>query len=545
MRKINSTFITKYLSESGTQLENRDYFGYVEMDEYACYVLADSLDEEENKNSGKIVVESIIQSFMENPSMRKGALHGYIRTAQKKLRTEKNGMRLKASVVAVVTDYLSLRYCAIGNSRFYLMRGDRFLVQSKDQSLTVNLVEEERLEMDKAALHEERNNLSAYLGQEGQPRMKASGKWKLEDGDVFHMLSRGIWEYCSEGELLDACEGAADPQDILDSVEELILAEQSKAIANYTMAVTFIQKIYQNPKKKLTLKKVLLAAIPILVIALTAGVVLYIQHRNKVNDVTAMKEYIESGEEYLKYNNYTKALEHYQEALTLAKKRKQEEKQEIDGQLLLINQILNGDDRLLSQEYQKAMDIYMEALVLSYNNGNVGRTYIEDQLNRTSRFIQVYDLLEAGQAKEDYNDLEGALEEYRKARELAAGLYFNDGKQDAQDKIAAAEEAISLKEQADREVLQQEIDQALKEQTVARELENQSRLNDQTNAIELESKGNELLAAKDPQGALIYYETARSIYESLEMAERVEILDNRIAAAKELMNRPAETETDT
>ena len=545
MRKINSTFITKYLSESGTQLENRDYFGYVEMDEYACYVLADSLDEEENKNSGKIVVESIIQSFMENPSMRKGALHGYIRTAQKKLRTEKNGMRLKASVVAVVTDYLSLRYCAIGNSRFYLMRGDRFLVQSKDQSLTVNLVEEERLEMDKAALHEERNNLSAYLGQEGQPRMKASGKWKLEDGDVFHMLSRGIWEYCSEGELLDACEGAADPQDILDSVEELILAEQSKAIANYTMAVTFIQKIYQNPKKKLTLKKVLLAAIPILVIALTAGVVLYIQHRNKVNDVTAMKEYIESGEEYLKYNNYTKALEHYQEALTLAKKRKQEEKQEIDGQLLLINQILNGDDRLLSQEYQKAMDIYMEALVLSYNNGNVGRTYIEDQLNRTSRFIQVYDLLEAGQAKEDYNDLEGALEEYRKARELAAGLYFNDGKQDAQDKIASAEEAISLKEQADREVLQQEIDQALKEQTVARELENQSRLNDQTNAIELESKGNELLAAKDPQGALIYYETARSIYESLEMAERVEILDNRIAAAKELMNRPAETETDT
>ena len=545
MRKINSTFITKYLSESGTQLENRDYFGYVEMDEYACYVLADSLDEEENKNSGKIVVESIIQSFMENPSMRKGALHGYIRTVQKKLRTEKDRMRLKASVVAVVTDYLSLRYCAIGNSRFYLMRGDRFLVQSKDQSLTVNLVEEERLEMDKAALHEERNNLSAYLGQEGQPRMKASGKWKLEDGDVFHMLSRGIWEYCSEGELLDACEGAADPQDILDSVEELILAEQSKAIANYTMAVTFIQKIYQNPKKKLTLKKVLLAAIPILVIALTAGVVLYIQHRNKVNDVTAMKEYIESGEEYLKYNNYTKALEHYQEALTLAKKRKQEEKQEIDGQLLLINQILNGDDRLLSQEYQKAMDIYMEALVLSYNNGNVGRTYIEDQLNRTSRFIQVYDLLEAGQAKEDYNDLEGALEEYRKARELAAGLYFNDGKQDAQDKIASAEEAISLKEQADREVLQQEIDQALKEQTVARELENQSRLNDQTNAIELESKGNELLAAKDPQGALIYYETARSIYESLEMAERVEILDNRIAAAKELMNRPAETETDT
>ena len=44
MRRINSDFRTKFISEEGQKLANRDYFGYVEMDDFACYVLADSLD---------------------------------------------------------------------------------------------------------------------------------------------------------------------------------------------------------------------------------------------------------------------------------------------------------------------------------------------------------------------------------------------------------------------------------------------------------------------------------------------------------------------
>ena len=40
MRRINSEFKTANLSEEGQELSNRDYFGYVEMDDFACYVLA-------------------------------------------------------------------------------------------------------------------------------------------------------------------------------------------------------------------------------------------------------------------------------------------------------------------------------------------------------------------------------------------------------------------------------------------------------------------------------------------------------------------------
>lgn len=72
MRRINSEFQTVNMSEEGQKLSNRDYFGYVEMDDFACYVLADSLDGDSSINSAKLVVESIIRDFTEVPSMGKG-----------------------------------------------------------------------------------------------------------------------------------------------------------------------------------------------------------------------------------------------------------------------------------------------------------------------------------------------------------------------------------------------------------------------------------------------------------------------------------------
>ena len=78
MRRINSEFKTANLSEEGQELSNRDYFGYVEMDDFACYVLADSLDEEPSVNSAQLVVESLIRNFTERPAMGKGRLKSYL-----------------------------------------------------------------------------------------------------------------------------------------------------------------------------------------------------------------------------------------------------------------------------------------------------------------------------------------------------------------------------------------------------------------------------------------------------------------------------------
>ena len=77
MRRINSDFQTLHISEEGQKLSNRDYFGYVEMDDFACYVLADSLDDEPAVNSARLVVDSIIVTLRKHPRWER-ALSGDI-----------------------------------------------------------------------------------------------------------------------------------------------------------------------------------------------------------------------------------------------------------------------------------------------------------------------------------------------------------------------------------------------------------------------------------------------------------------------------------
>lgn len=99
MRRVNSEFQTQHLSQEGQKLSNRDYFGYVEMDDFACYVMADSLDDDIEANSARIVVESLIRSFGEHSTMRAGTLKRYMMQAHRELGNARRGRRLKTSVV--------------------------------------------------------------------------------------------------------------------------------------------------------------------------------------------------------------------------------------------------------------------------------------------------------------------------------------------------------------------------------------------------------------------------------------------------------------
>ena len=51
MRKENASFETKFISEAGSYLNNADYFAFVELKDYACYVIADGIDTDDMKKS--------------------------------------------------------------------------------------------------------------------------------------------------------------------------------------------------------------------------------------------------------------------------------------------------------------------------------------------------------------------------------------------------------------------------------------------------------------------------------------------------------------
>ena len=68
MRKEESKFTTKFVSEPGTKPKNNDYFGYVQLDNYAVWAIADGYDEEDGAAiASKLAVESAIEYFMLRP----------------------------------------------------------------------------------------------------------------------------------------------------------------------------------------------------------------------------------------------------------------------------------------------------------------------------------------------------------------------------------------------------------------------------------------------------------------------------------------------
>ena len=541
MRRINSEFKTANMSEEGQKLSNRDYFGYVEMDDFACYVLADSLDEEPSINSAKLVVESIIRDFTEAPSMRKGRIRQMVHWAHVELLKQKKGMHLKASVVVAVTDYRKIRYAYAGNSRYYLIRNARITERTEDQSLTNNLTETGQIPLDQAAAHEERNNLYSFLGERGTPKIQISKKKKLENGDIFLLLTRGVWEQCSDETLLEIINDAKEPEEILQRTEDHILKQQeTEEIDNYTMTVTFAQKVYLSPRKAWTLKQVLMILIPSVLVVGGLGLALFLRYRNLRTREENLAACMENGEAYLRYDNYQRAAEEYGEAKKLADSlKKDEESEEADQYRKLAEQILLADEALLTGEYEKAQGLYLTARELSEAAGNTGKAYIEGQLDRTKNYIEVYDLIALGERKEEYGNLEGAVAAYKEAREKAAALYYNEGKAEALEKQAAAEEQLEKAEQEEKDrkkeqedAIAEEVARQKQEEAAEMELENQQKANDQQNAIELENQGNMLLAQGQYENAITFYQTAQTIYRQLELADMADRLEPKIEAAR-------------
>lgn len=323
MRKENASFETKFISEAGSYLNNADYFAFVELKDYACYVIADGIDTDDMKKSAQQAVTAVIAKFSDMPGMSKAKLKSYMAEAHRTLLEESAEIRLEASILVLVTDYKKARWAHAGNCRLALLHNGAIIETTKDTSLTQRLADSEEIPLDMVSSHEERNNLYAYLGQPGKFSPVISAKHTLEDGDIILLETRGAWENIGDAELLDATDGVSKAEEVCTGLEDVILSQRLDIIENYTIVSIFVNKIYQNPKqgkyKKLITLLVSLAIA--LTIALTTILVTrYIMNRKNLEKIDAIKE---AGVEKLQEEKYEAAkdkLEEYESISVRVKK---------------------------------------------------------------------------------------------------------------------------------------------------------------------------------------------------------------------------------
>ncbi len=537
MRKYNSSIKTAFLSEAGSQLSNNDYFGFVELDNYACYVIADGITNMREALGAKAAISAVIDAFQREPGISKRKIKGYLKSANRELLQAKSYEKQKASVTAVVTDYVKFRYGHVGNTRLRLYREGRCILTTLDMSLSQDMVQEGAITQDKVARHEERNNLYAYLGREHfKPFL--SKKKKFCNGDIITLYTRGIWENVDEGELADVfSEAGNEPMEECDKVEDLLLSRQPANLENYTFAAIYIEKTFTDPERKKRIKKAVTISITILMIAAVAALIIYLWHRGRVQKRTDMEQYFSNAQQYIESDNFLRAKEECAKALEQAQKLKDREAvNRYQTYLMCMESVIGADDAYTGGDYAGAKDAYIKAGEQVRYADNAGLMYIERKLRQIREYEQVFDSIELGDRLLEHDNYEQAEEKYLDAKVKASSIYFNDGKQQALDALDKLyEEWSAVKEEEEKEKKEQEKQSEEQAAKLAAE---------QAAAAELVRQGEEAFSQGDLDGANVFYLIAMEKYAALDDTAQIEFLNMKIAALKEKQEEVAERVED-
>ena len=574
MRKENSEFKTKFISESGSYLRNADYFAFVELKDYACYCAADGIDTDEKRESARLAVTAIITAFSEDPGMSKNKLKQYLNAAHHTLHQEALEMRLEASIVIVVTDYKSARWAHAGNCRLVVMRNGRIKFRTKDMSLSQSLADRSEISLDQLESHEERHNLYCYLGQSGHFKPRISGKKKLDDGDMIFLYTRGVWESVGDAELLDATEGVSDPEKVCTNVEDIILSQQQGITENYTIVSVFVNKVYRNPKASKHKKYWKIAFSVCAALGMLIGVFCFTRYRSNKENIVQMQKLEERGIKYLNEMNYTASDEQFDEAMELADKVKVRETsdayqhvQKIELYDAVSGYMTEGMEAIGEGEYKKASN-KIDAAINSVNTLVNEHGEKADYLGAIESYKKYADSMKNGMEALEAANYEQAVENYAEASKAADGIDDTTNRNVADEQLNTANGKKALKEgsvyEANAETLlgQSLYNQALTEYNTALEMYTLAKesynapeadskisfvsikidninqtINKQSNQeLEKEAdsyvqKANQAMHSGNYDAAKEYYENAKEIYQKTENSAQLVAINEKLESA--------------
>ena len=492
MRKSNSLIRTAFLSEAGAKLANNDYYACIELDDYACYVVAAGITDFEKTEAAREAVENLLISFQENPTMEKRELARFLRETNQRLLRLNARERMKASVLMVVTNYEEMRYAEAGNIRLRCYRNSRPFLHSEDMSLA-SIENEQGLSLSPVDRHAERNNLYAYLGKPDGFEPFISERIKLQDGDIIAIYTKGIWENIDAGELDDVMSGAADePRPVVDAVEDLLLSRQPQNLACYTLAAIFVNKVFSDPERILRRKKRIRYALIALLVVLLIAVLALVLNRIHASKVRQLEADMEMAQFYLQHENFVRARESCQKALEEAGdiSTKKAEENRLQSYALLIDTILQADASFKDKAYTEAIDGYTAAQLYAKEADGYGSDYIERQISRAEEFVSVTSLLDLGDQILANGNLSRAEQIYFRALDKAGLLHDRDGRERAMQSIEKLYDAKGKQEKAAQDKLDKASAQAVQDAL---------------------AKGDQLMQAGDFDGAEKAFQQARQL----------------------------------
>ena len=477
MRKNEAKFTTVFFSEAGTKNKNNDYFGYVQLDNYAIWAVADGFDEEEGADvAARLAVESAIEYFMLHPEFSReiiSEIMSYVnlKVREKQSETERYSL-MHTSLLIVISNYNALLYGNIGNTRFYHLRNGYVISQSSDDTVAQLLVGEEALNTGDLKYHRQRNDLLQAIGDYGKIKPNIlKTPVILQEKDTFCLTTIGFWENIDEKEMEVELSRYDEGKKWLVSLEKKVVATLRDDVENYTFVAVTIEDVAEPlPMEKNNRKffmKIALVVIASILIILTLTLWQVKKRKDIMNKVTVYEQQAE--EELIKKNfeNSVKELElvigEYEKLkpksrgvigffLNADARRKEmdrkieETKSKIkDTEKLkkVFSDIREGNEFFNNGNYEEASKKYQEAKYSLEQN-----TYKRDEVNTEEVLSEINSRIEATSKLKEAKNLEITGDtaftsgNYNLAKEnykMASDIYLANGRADY---VSSMEEKI-------------------------------------------------------------------------------------------------------
>ncbi|HEY6328266.1 MAG TPA: protein phosphatase 2C domain-containing protein, partial [Blastocatellia bacterium] len=168
-------FRTEMISRRGGRASNQDFCDFINLREGACWAVADGLGGHlGGEQASRLAVATILDSFRRNPEFSAGALGRHLLAANgaivRRQRSEPALRQMRTTAVVLISDYRSVLWAHVGDSRLYYFQNGRVVAQTRDHSVPQILADAGDIAADQIRGHEDKNRLLRALGSEEEPK---------------------------------------------------------------------------------------------------------------------------------------------------------------------------------------------------------------------------------------------------------------------------------------------------------------------------------------------------------------------------------------
>lgn len=427
-RKYQSVFITSFLSERGDRPKNNGYVSYIELDNFGCWVVVDGHNGGIFKDKiAPYIGESIIESFIANPTIDKREIEKMLLSIHKKYRNmQSEEVNIEddystCSIAMFVTDYAVATFASVGNARYGVLRNHKLVKKSNDDTLAYLQYEAGNILYDEIRFRKDKNIFTKRFGADRSIKINVSDIFILRPNDRVLLYTRGAWENLDEEDIELISERAERPGKFIGNLVNKMKRNCFLSLGNYAFCGIYINRPLDVPappessisklktqisKNKNSLKKKILVILALLIL-IGGGVPAYqkIKLNNQINSIEKEIAFtLEKGKAEIQEKEYAGAITNYQKIkdlyieLETYKEVPDERLKEIDSILEEV-QILNrvqtlskqGEDNLESYKFKEAVKAYEEA-ILTLGNISLEKNILSQQLEVSKKLSEVQEI---------------------------------------------------------------------------------------------------------------------------------------------------------